>query len=246
MTLDFAGLVRSAWRLFRRDAELLLRIAGLFFFLPQYALVLLVPAIPVPDRGIDDRKLQAERWVDAVQTWMSSYGFGTAIGYLVVYFGMAVILALYLSGERPSLGEAMRSAVRLYPRFLLAMVVVSIPTGAGMYLLLLPGLYLMSRFLLAGPAVFAERPIGAVGAIARSWRVTSRAQFAVLGTVAFVYLAAMLLGQTFLLLGDAMTRSGAGNPVALAITGAGAASVAACSQIASAMIAITAYRRLAR
>lgn len=246
MIIDFAGLLRAAWALFRRDADLLLRIAGLFFFLPQYALVLLVPAVPAPDRGIEDRQVQAERWVEAIQGWMGSYGLANVIGYVVVYFGMATILALYLSGERMALGAAMRRAATLYPRFLLAMLLVSIPTGAGMYLLLLPGLYLMSRFLLAGPAVFAAHPIGAAAAIGRSWRATRKAQWSLLGAVAMIYIAAMLAGQAFLLLGDTMTRSGTGNPVALAITGAGAAGVAMCSQIASAMVAIVAYRRLAR
>ena len=152
---------------------------------------------------------------------------------------------LYLGAERPAVGEAIRRAGRLYPRFLLAMVTVSIPTGAGMYLLLIPGLYLMARLMLAGPAVMAEK-IGVWAAIGRSWRVTRHAQFALLGVVAVIYLAAMLLGQPFMLLGQWLSGAGGENPAALAITGAIAAGVAACAQLASVLVAIVVYRRLAK
>ena len=246
MRIDFAGLITAGWRLLRRDADLLTRIAGLFFFLPAYALVLLVPPVPLPDSGIDDRQAQAEQWTNALQDWLGHYGLGSAIAYFVAYFGMAVILALYLSDERPTLGEALRRAVRLYPRFLLAVVTVSIPTGAGMYLLLIPGLYLMARFMLAGPMVIGKQPIGVLAAIGRSWRATRQAQFALLGAVAFIYLAAMLLGQPFMLLGQWLSGSGGDNPAALAITGALASLVAAAAQLASVLVAVVAYRRLAR
>ena len=245
MTINFAGLVREAWALFRRDADVLLRIAAPFFFLPAYALVLLVPATPAPDRGIVDRQAQAEAWMIALQGWLGDYGVGCGLAYLVAYVGMAVILALYLDGDRPTVGGALRRAGLIFPRFLLAMVAVSIPTGLGMYILLIPGLYLMSRLILAGPIVIAERSIGAMAAIARSWRATRRAQFALLGAVAFVYLAGMLLGQPFLLLAGWAGQGGAANPVVIAMTGAVAAAVAMAAQLASVLIAIVAYRRLA-
>ncbi|TPG15398.1 hypothetical protein EAH84_00895 [Sphingomonas oligophenolica] len=124
------------------------------------------------------------------------------------------------------------------------MLVVAIPTGAGMYLLLIPGLYLMSRFFLAGPIVVADRSVGALAAVARSWRVTRRAQFALLGVVALVYLSGMLLGQPFLLLGQWLAGEGGANPVAVALASAAAAAVAMAAQLASALLAVAAYRRL--
>ena len=46
MKVDFAQLLRDAWALFKGDSDLLLRIAGVFFFFPSYALVLFVPRRP--------------------------------------------------------------------------------------------------------------------------------------------------------------------------------------------------------
>ncbi|WP_140866298.1 hypothetical protein [Sphingomonas oligophenolica] len=244
MRIDFARLLRDAWALFHRDRDLLLRVAGVFFFLPAYALVLFVPPTPAPDRGIADRQAQAEAWMAALQNWVGDYGIGCSIAYLCGYLGLAVVFALYLDADRPAVGGAMRRVATIFPRFLLAMLVVAIPTGAGMYLLLIPGLYLMSRFFLAGPIVVADRSVGALAAVARSWRVTRRAQFALLGVVALVYLSGMLLGQPFLLLGQWLAGEGGANPVAVALASAAAAAVAMAAQLASALLAVAAYRRL--
>lgn len=244
MKIDFARLLREGWALFRRDSDVLLRIAGAFFFLPAYALVLLVPPTPAPDPAIADRQAQAEAWITALQGWAGDYGIGCGIAYLVNYLGLALVFALYLDPNRLAVGQALRRAATLFPRFLLAMVLVSIPTGAAMYLLLIPGLYLMSRFFLTGPVVMADRSVGALAAAGRSWALTRRSQLSLLGVVAFVYLAGMLLGQPFLLLGRWMGGEGVANPVAIAITSAAAAAVAMAAQLASALIAVVAYRRL--
>lgn len=243
--MDFARLLRDAWALYRGDSDLLLRIAGFFFFTPSFALLLFVPPTPTPDRGIADREAQAEAWMKALQGWLGDYGIGCAIAYLVGYAGLAVVLTLYLDRGHPTLGQALRRATILFPRFLLATLIVSVPTGMGMYLLLIPGLWLMSRFLLAGPVVIADRSAGALAAVGRSWQLTRRGQLSLLGVVAFVYLSSMLLGQPFLLLGQWLAGEGGGNPVAVAITCAAAAAVAMAAQLASALVAVAAYRRLA-
>ena len=138
----------------------------------------------------------------------------------------------------------MQRAARRFPRFILAMVVVSIPAGAGMYILLLPGLWLMSRFMLAGQLLFAEPHIGAMQAVGRSWRMTRRAQLSLLGAIVTVYLAAILAGQPFMLLSRWLGGEGGGNPVGVAIVEALAAGVAMLTQLAGALIAVAAYRRL--
>ena len=101
----------------------------------------------------------------------------------------------------------------------------------------------MSRFLLAGPTLVAEAPVGALAAVGRSWRRTRPAQLALLGATAFIYLAAMLGGQPFLLLGTWLGGGGA-NPLGVALVDALAAAVASAAQLAGALVAVVAYRRL--
>ncbi|PAV71546.1 hypothetical protein WR25_17868 [Diploscapter pachys] len=186
--------------------------------------------------------------MDKLDVWVGDYGLGSVIAYAITYFGTALLYCLLLDRNRPTVGEALKRTAVMFPRYLLAMVVVSIPSGAGMYLLLLPGLWLMSRFMLAGPILFAEAPVGAMAAVGRSWRLTRKAQFSLLGAIVTVYLGAVLAGQPFMLvarwLGGTAAEGGGANPLAVAIVHAFAAGVATLAQIAGVLIAVAAYRRV--
>jgi hypothetical protein len=242
--ITLAALLSDAWALFRRDADLLLRVAGLFIFLPTYALLLLVGPLPMPDADIADTAERGQAWMTALDAWVGDYGLGSVGAYAITYFGLAVVFCLFLDATRPTLGAAVQRAAIRFPRFLLAMVVVSLPAGAGMYILLLPGLWLMSRFMLAAPLLFAEPQLGAMAAVGRSWRMTRPAQLSLLGAIVTIYLAAILAGQPFMLLSRWLGGEGGGNPVGVAIVEAFAAGVATLTQLAGALVAISAYRRL--
>ena len=244
MRLTLAALLSDAWAMFRRDADLLLRIASLFFFLPTYALLLLTAPLPMPDEQIADTQARAQAWMTALDGWVGTYGLGSVGAYAITYLGLAVIFCLYLDPERPALGAGIQRAARRFPRFILAMIVVSIPAGAGMYVLLLPGLWLMSRLMLAGPILFAEPQRGAMQAVGASWRMTRRGQLGLLGAIVTIYLAAILAGQPFMLLSRYLGGEGGGNPVGVAIVEAFAAGVAMLTQLAGGLVAISAYRRL--
>ena len=244
MRITLAALLNDAWALFRRDADLLLRVAGLFFFVPTYALLLLVGPLPLPDAKIADTQARAQAWMTALDGWVGDYGLGSVGAYAITYFGLAVVFCLLLDATRPTVGMAVQRAGRRFPRFILAMVVVSIPAGAGMYILLLPGLWLMSRFMLAGPLLFAQPQLGAMQAVGRSWRMTRPAQLSLLGAIVTVYLAAILAGQPFMLLSRWLGGEGGGNPFGVALVEALAAGVATLTQLAGALIAVAGYRRL--
>lgn len=247
MRLTFAGVLADAWALFRRDGDLLLRIAAPFFFLPAYALVLLVPPMPLPDPDIADPQARIQAWADAVGGWVQGYGVGLIAGYLVACVGMATITALYCAVPRPAVRGALAEAARILPRFFLAMVLVSLPVGVGLWLFVLPGLYVVGRLMLTGPVLFAERPIGAWRAIVRSLALTRGHGAALTGLAGFAYLSGLIGGQPFLLLDGWMRGTPGGiNPVAVAIVDAAAAGVAMLTQLALALIAVAAYRRLAR
>ncbi|HVF94409.1 MAG TPA: hypothetical protein VM900_08850 [Sphingomonas sp.] len=245
MRITFAGILADAWALFRRDSDLLLRVAGPFLFLPAFALTLFVPPMPMPDRAILDRDLQAQQWADAVTGWVGGYGLGFCAAYLLVYFGTAVIIALYCDPERPDLRGALRRAGSIYPRFLLATILISIPAGLGMWLVI-PGLYILARTMLAAPTLLADPGTGAWAAIKRSLVLTRGSGLTLLGLAAFVYLIGLLGGQPFMMLDGWMRGTGAPNPIAVTVVDAAAAAVAMVTQLALALIAIATHRRLAR
>ena len=246
MRITFAGILADAWALFRRDSDLLMRIAAPFFFLPAFALTLFVPPMPMPDSAIADREIQAQRWAEQVSDWIGGYGLGFCIAYVLLYFGLAVILTLYLDDGRPDVRGAFGRAIAIFPRFLLAMILVSIPAGLGMWVLVVPGLYVMGRTMLTAPILLADRGAGALVAIRRSLTMTRGSGLTLMGLAAFVYLIGLLGGQPFLLLDGWMRGTGLANPVAVAVVDAAAAAVAMITQLALALVAIVAYRRLAR
>lgn len=246
MKLDFAGVLTDAWSLFRRDRDLLLRIAGPFLFLPAFALALVVPDPPMPDPEAGNSEAQAMAWAQAVSDWATAHGGWYLLGYAISFFGLSILYALYLDRERPDLGGALKRSGTVLPRFLMAMILVSLPAGAGLLLYAIPGLYILGRTMMTGPAMFAEPPLGALGAVRRSLALTRGSGLTLMGLSAFTYLGGWMLGAPFLMIDRWMRESGQANPVALAIVDAGAAAAAAAAALASALIAVAVYRRLAR
>ena len=243
MKLDFATILTDAWSLFRRDRDLLLRIAAPFLFLPAFAL-----ALVVPDPAAGNSEAQALVWADQVTAWAGANGGWYGLAYAISFFGTSLLYALYLDRRDGALdvGTAMKRSATLFPRYLLAMLLVSLPAGAGLLLYAIPGLYILGRTMLTGPALFAEAPLGAIAAIRRSLSLTRGSGLPLMGLAAFSYISGWLIGQPFMMVDHWMREHGQENPVVLAVVDAGAAAAAMAAGLAMALIAVSAYRRLAR
>ncbi len=248
MKLDFATILTDAWGLFRRDRDLLLRIAAPFLFLPAFALALVVPDPPMPDPAAGNSEAQALVWADQVTAWAGANGGWYGLAYAISFFGTSLLYALYLDRRDGALdvGAAMKRSATLFPRYLLAMLLVSLPAGAGLLLYAIPGLYILGRTMLTGPALFAEAPLGPVAAIRRSLSLTRGSGLPLMGLAAFSYISGWLIGEPFMMVDRWMRANGQENPVVLAVVDAGAAAAAMAAGLAMALIAVSAYRRLAR
>lgn len=259
MTLDFMGILRDAGRMFRRDLDLLTRVAGPFLFLPVFALYVAVPDPPV-------QPAEATREVQlAYLQRLLEYGAANVPWYvlasLISYYGVLVVISLYALPTRPTLGEAMVAAVRLFPRYLLAMLVIGMMIFAAALLLLstvgllLPTaavlltaalvFWLLGRLYPVGPALVAERPLSAWRAISRSFRRTKGHGMVLAGVSSLTLAAGIILGQPFLWVDTMMQQAHAANPIALALVDAGAALASALSLLAMALLQVSTYRRLA-
>ena len=245
MTLDIAAVLRSGWRSFRRDRDLLIRLAGPFLFLPAFGLALLTPAPPVVEPGAGDSAQQALVWADALQAWAGVYGPWYGLAYAVGLFFSASVFTLYLKRGDGTVGQTLRQALSVFPRILLATLIISIPAGLGLLLWVLPGLYVLGRTMPVAPAIAGEQPLGAMRAIVRGLALGrgSGLQLTALASITFGggYIASM----PFLALDRMVRASGAPNPVAVALIDAGGAAVAMLAGLAQALVAVQVYRRLA-
>lgn len=252
MRISFAKPFADALAAWRRDGGMLLPLAGLTLFLPQYAVQLLVPRMPeMPADGGGEAAVRA--WAEAVSAWTGTYGLGYLAAWLAALFGGLAVKALYLDPDRLALGRALARAARLLPRYLLATMLVSLPMGVLlstalavpvlMALLLAPIFYIFGRTMLMGPVIVAEAPVGAAAAIARSWRMTTGHGWVLAAIYAAAMLAPALIARAVLAIGE--PSGAAANPVIVAITAGIAALLAAAGALTLALAEVSVYRRLA-
>ena len=247
MSVRATEVVADALVMFRRDRELLLGLAGPFWFLPAFALALLVPPPPPFPSSFEPGSPAATDWSAQFAQWAGAHGGWFVLAAAIGGWGSVTVYALYLDRTTPDLRTALGRAAVLWPRFVLLSALVGLVAFAGLLLWILPGLYLLGRLLPAGPALVAERPLGALKAIGRGWTITRGAGLQLMGVTAATLGISWFAPQPLLAL-DAWlrTRPGGANVVALATVDALAAAIAALAALASALVAVAAYRRLAR
>lgn len=254
MTVEFSGPFVAALASWRRDRVVLLPLAGLTMFVPQLAVLLLVPEMPKPVAG-EATEEATRAWMEAVTTWAGAHGLWYLLAPAIGLLGALAVIALYLDPGRPTLARALARAALLFPRYLLAALLVAFPLGALLVpalaspplliVLLAPIFYVFGRTMLVGPAIVAEAPLGAVAAVARSWALTRGRGWVLACVYAAIMLGAQMLGGVFLSVGSAMAGGGTINPVLVAIVDGFAALSASAAALTLALVEVALYRRVA-
>ena len=207
MTPRYLDVFAQAARIWRAERPVLAAVAGIFFFLPQLALLLF---LPVPDTsGLAKEASDAivSAWIVASLPWLA--GLLLAQGY-----GTALILTLVLDPARPTLGEAMAKALRSFPKLVLAQAIMFGAIGlvllvllvlaqvimiGGTWLLalvLVPGFYLVGRLLLTAPTVIAEPELGAVKAVTAAFdRARGRGWWLLMPAMLTIFASLFLAGS---------------------------------------------------
>ena len=160
------------------NRELVLALAGVFFFLPSFALIMLIKQPQVPSGGTPEQMMAVlEPFVAAMLPWF-------VIGSVVQTLGQVTLLELFGRGGRSTVGEALRGglgvllsyiALQLFTGFMIASVLV---LAAGLGNLISPilgvglGIYLAcqvyARFVAAGAVIVVERQKNPFAALARA------------------------------------------------------------------------------
>ncbi len=243
MKITLGGVLAGAWRLARRDVAVLLPVAALFLFVPTLAMLLLMPAPPLaPGAGASEEQLSL--FVRAYGDWLvaNAPAFGAGAGCALM--GSATLAAFYLDAQAQNLGEALARAVALLPRFVLAGLIVGVPTFVGAWLFVVPGLYVMGRTMLAGPILVAERPVSALGAVLASVQRTRGHGLMLTALSAALLLAGQLLPLPFLAMVQSLGEAHAANPVVVALLSVAAAICSAAAALATILARVWLYRVL--
>lgn len=168
MRIDYSEWWAEMVALARANSSILLAIAGAFLFLPSLAgSFFMQPMEPLA---------QGATPAEAFARLTEFVGANAAPQLVLLLFstlGQALLYAVLLDRSRPSVGDAFPLALRLFLPLLLVNIVVNLLVGAGLFLLVVPGLYLLGRTLLSAPALVAERRGNPFAAIGRSFALTA-------------------------------------------------------------------------
>lgn len=246
MKINVGRALTIAWHMWRGDWDLLVRVAGLFVFLPQFASLLLVPvAPPMPEGASDEAAVRG--WIEAFSGWFGLYGPWLFAAELLTLFGSVVLLTLYLGNGRPPVRDALRDSLRLFPRYFLAALLVSLPAGLFMLpaigtVLVLPSLYVLGRLLLSGAVIVAEPPVGVIPALRRSVRLTRGNGLVMMAISGLLLFGGQLAALPFVMAGRALGGAPMANPVTAALLDAMAAAALSVTVIVAVLVRIALYR----
>lgn len=216
MKLDLNAAWDQAMRLIGMNREVVLVLAGIFFFLPSVLFTLL---IPIPDfaavagpAGGDTTAIMAE-----AEGFVRQYWWAILLMTLVQIVGAVAVMAVLGDPSRPTVGGAISRGVRFVPTSVGAQLVLTALVTVAIFLMLMIGaltgskavaatmglmslpviLWLLTRFSLVSPTIAIEQVMNPVAAIRRSWHLTKGnglrlAVFYLLLLIAFIVISQVI------------------------------------------------------
>jgi len=185
MSLTSRGIFLDAVTLWRAERALLVPVAGLFFVAPMLGAALLLGGLDLPATE-DPEKLRA-----ALMTFYAANLLPILAINLVIDFGCFAIFNLYLQGGGRTLGEVLLLALRRFPAFFVLNLIAGLLFSFGLSLFVIPGLFVLARTWLAGPALAADPRAGVFGAFREGWRRSGGVTgFALIGLASMVFFLA--------------------------------------------------------
>ncbi len=177
-TLDSSTAWQAARRMVSTNRDMLAAIAGVFFLMPG-----LIAAVVLPTPQLTNGMNQ-DQMVEAVSQFYVTAGPLLIALSLPMLAGYLTLLAMLLDRDRPTVREAIGRALRLLPSYLVVQVLVALmlsvvavvalavlamvlPQGVATLLALVIMIYPITRTMLIGPEMVAQRlqnPFRAIGA----------------------------------------------------------------------------------
>jgi hypothetical protein len=207
MKFSYSEVWEDTIALLRAHGTLMVAIAGAFAFLPTLLLDFFLPP-PAPSPGDASEAFQM----------IVDYYRGNALWFLLDWLlTMVATLAIQrlVLARDTTVSAAIGTGAAVLPFYLLASLIGGLIIGFGLFLLILPGLYLMARLTVVGPVLVAEPRRNPIDVISRSFQLTRNRGWAILGLLVLIFVAGvivmrvaiMLFGIVFsLLAGDALER----------------------------------------
>ncbi|AKM09013.1 hypothetical protein [Croceicoccus naphthovorans] len=246
-----------AMALVKANKDLLLVVAGLFFFIPQMLMTILVPQ---PDAGLEG-EAAAQAALDIFGTWWPLI----LIAMVVQMLGMLAIMVVLLDLRRPTVREGIRAALKALPAYFAATLILGAGVGLFALLILVPimlaagqtgaalaiipiiaiAIWVNVRTLPLGPVVAAERITNPFDALQRSWRLTLANGPRILMLVGLFLIAALVVSIVATAVPGSILIAVLGQETGGGIVGVIEALVSAVLMTMWTVLLVASYRQLA-
>lgn len=229
MKFDMSAAWNEALRLISANRQVITIVAGVFFFLPYLAFMLLfmnqMNALEAAQASNPDPDAMGA----AMMTFYGDVWWVILLFMVIQGIGMLGLLTLLTDRSRPTVGAALASGARLFiPYFgaqllmgvvfgLLLLVPVAVGAGASAAAGVVLGIaaviafvYLFVKFLLTPAVIAIERQANPISALSRSWQLTKGNSLRIFLFIFLLFVAVMIVGGVFsMILGLLFALAGA-------------------------------------
>ncbi|HEY0149121.1 MAG TPA: glycerophosphoryl diester phosphodiesterase membrane domain-containing protein [Allosphingosinicella sp.] len=186
MRFSYSAIWEDTVRLLRAHASLAAALAGVFLFLPSLLTSHFLP-FPTPSDPADVTRQFSE--------YFSTNAHWIALSGIIGMVGTLSILFLVFRTPGIAVGGAIAAGFALLPFYFIANFLTVIPIVIGLMLFIIPGLYLIGRFLPLAPVMVAQGERNPLTAIARTWALTRGRGWAVTGLFILVCIGGFVLSS---------------------------------------------------
>lgn len=167
----------------RTNADVLSGVVGMFMLLPS-----ILSSWLLPDPARPAKKTTVADMIAANADYLAANWPVVLANAIVVGFGSLAVLTLLLNRDRPTVSASLRIALLALPLYLLANILQSLVAAAGLVAFIVPGLYLLARFICVAPVAAVEKQRNPIKILARSFAVTRGNGWRILFMMAVVLL----------------------------------------------------------
>ena len=235
MKFDMGEAWNTATGLLSKNKDVILVVAGVFFFLPYLASTLLMPQAMTP-QSANPEDMQAV--FDTIMQTYADYWWVMLIIFVTQGIGTLALLVLLTDRARPTLGDALKSGAIAFPSYfatnIISALIVAFAIVVPGFLVVASGIealgilvlflvfpilfYLMVKLSLIMPAIAIDGIRNPFRVIARSWRLTKGNSFRLflfyflllVATVVVFLLASLVLGVVLAAMGGEIEIIGNG------------------------------------
>lgn len=229
MKFDMSAAWNEALRLISANRQVITIVAGVFFFLPYLAFMLLFMNQMNALEAAQASNPDPEAMGAAMMTFYGDVWWVILLFMVIQGIGMLGLLTLLTDRSRPTVGAALASGARLFlPYFgaqllmgvvfgLLLLVPIAVGAGASAAAGVVLGIaaviafvYLFVKFLLTPAVIAIERQANPISALSRSWQLTKGNSLRIFLFIFLLFVAVMIVGGVFsMILGLLFALAGA-------------------------------------